>query len=411
MELTALGPCEIWSVVGFILTKICICGLAASLSGRLSILLTSDSFYPPKGGGDLSLRILARHLSERGHSVGVAYFGRADPDFATTALDYPFPVRGLWPRHMVIRRILNRNLKKALDEHNPDVVITQQMALSPTVDASHERGIPVIVLLRGVDLLCLGSFWSGAEKRCDYRCIGCEDAGCMLVQYPLFRREITRIRSSLRLAEVVVSNSEYTRRTLRSIVGVESYVLNPPVERVAEGGRVRESGSVLFVSPVRHKGVDIAIELSRRLKNEHFIFAGRTRKSIAREIGRLSNVDYIPWVLDMGSCYSASKLVIVPSVIPEGYGRVCAEAQSHGLPCAVSAIGALPETVGDAGDVVQNHRDVDSWVEVVGRYSDPDYVREKSQKALAKASDLTTHDEHTAAIEALIKNLIANRRT
>ena len=243
-----------------------------------------------------------------------------------------------------------------------------------------------------------------------YRCIGCEDVGGRLIQYPFFRREIAKIHKSLRLADAVVSNSEYTRRTFRSILGLDSQVLTPPIEQVKSTCHLRESGSILFVSPVKHKGLDIAVELARRLNNEKFVFVGRANKSIARMLDRLDNVDYVPWAEDMDSYYSASKLVIVPSVIPEGYGRVCSEALARGVPCAVSAVGALPEVLGDAGDVVINHRDVNSWVAVVRKYSDPEYVRQKSAEALRRAAEFTSHEQYAVNMESLIQRCVAMRR-
>lgn len=387
--------------------EVCILSLAITQSSKPSILLTSDSFFPSRGGGDLSLRILARNLSSMGYQISVAFFGEEkDPEFESTLLRFSPAVRGFWPRHMAIRNALEHDLRRVIARQNPDVVITQQLAMSPTIDSCSESEIPVIVLLRGVDFLCLGSFWSGIEKRCDYRCVGCEDADSRLLQYPFFRKEIARIRKSLCLADSIVSNSEYTRRTLKSILGLESRVMTPPIEHAPSGCRIREDGTILFVSPVRHKGVDVAIELSRRLKEERFVFVGDAKRSTIRRLERLDNVDYIPWVSDMEPCYSASKLVIVPSVIPEGYGRVCAEAQIRGLPCVVSAVGALPEVVAGGGDVVHNSRDVDSWVDIVRRYSHPTYVREKSARAIENASGFTTHDKHAACVDALIGTLV-----
>jgi glycosyltransferase involved in cell wall biosynthesis len=44
--------------------------------------------------------------------------------------------------------------------------------------------------------------------------------------------------------------------------------------------------------------------------------------------------------------------VVVPSVYPECFGRVAAEALVNGIPALVSDRGALPETVADGGRVI-----------------------------------------------------------
>ena len=198
---------------------------------KLNVLMTSNSFYPPRGGGDISLRILASKLSAMGHSITVAYTGEEDPEFRCAVINPSSPLRGFWPRQMTTRKFFRTELGRVVKEASVDVAITQQTALTPTVDACSELGVPVIAMLRGVDFLCLGSFWTGKEWRCDYRCIGCEDAGSRILQFPFFRMEIGGIRNSLRRVDAIVSNSEYTRRTLSTILGLESSVLNPPIEQ------------------------------------------------------------------------------------------------------------------------------------------------------------------------------------
>lgn len=47
--------------------------------------------------------------------------------------------------------------------------------------------------------------------------------------------------------------------------------------------------------------------------------------------------------------YRVAKLALVPSFFEESFGRVAAEALGAGVPVVASNRGALPETVGDAG--------------------------------------------------------------
>jgi glycosyltransferase involved in cell wall biosynthesis len=52
-------------------------------------------------------------------------------------------------------------------------------------------------------------------------------------------------------------------------------------------------------------------------------------------------------VAEVGSVYEASDVVVVPSIEPEPFGLVAAEAMAAGLPVIASRIGALPEIVDD----------------------------------------------------------------
>lgn len=56
---------------------------------------------------------------------------------------------------------------------------------------------------------------------------------------------------------------------------------------------------------------------------------------------------HVPHTIAVGSVYDASDVVVVPSIEPEPFGLVAAEAMAAGLPVIASRIGALPEIVDD----------------------------------------------------------------
>ncbi len=55
----------------------------------------------------------------------------------------------------------------------------------------------------------------------------------------------------------------------------------------------------------------------------------------------------LPHIADVAQVYAASDVIVVPSVEPESFGLVAAEAMAAGLPVIASRIGALPEVVED----------------------------------------------------------------
>lgn len=55
----------------------------------------------------------------------------------------------------------------------------------------------------------------------------------------------------------------------------------------------------------------------------------------------------LPYVVEVGSVYAASDVVVVPSIEPEPFGLVAAEAMAAGCPVIASRIGALPELIED----------------------------------------------------------------
>ena len=104
--------------------------------------------------------------------------------------------------------------------------------------------------------------------------------------------------------------------------------------------------------------LDAAERLATKAENIRYLivgdsFAGQERltEAVDQRI-RSSNILYertfrIPHTVEVGSVYAASDVIVTPSVEPESFGLVAAEAMAVGLPVIASRIGALPEVVDD----------------------------------------------------------------
>lgn len=112
----------------------------------------------------------------------------------------------------------------------------------------------------------------------------------------------------------------------------------------------------------RWKGHWVFVDAAERLANEsesvRFLivgdsFAGQEllTEAVDRRIGSSDvlrgRAVRLPHVAEVGSVYEASDVVVVPSIEPEPFGLVAAEAMAAGLPVIASRIGALPEIVDD----------------------------------------------------------------
>ena len=65
-----------------------------------------------------------------------------------------------------------------------------------------------------------------------------------------------------------------------------------------------------------------------------------------KEVG---NISFMSNTQNPEDFYKQARVIIVPSFFNESYARVVAEAMAAGVPVVASNRGALPETVGDAG--------------------------------------------------------------
>jgi glycosyltransferase involved in cell wall biosynthesis len=147
---------------------------------------------------------------------------------------------------------------------------------------------------------------------------------------------------------------EHYRRTL----GIDSTPMPGPLswERV-RCGRVR-TRFVTFVNPQPTKGVFVFARIAAKLARRRpdiplLVVEGRgTADWLQRtgvDIRRLGNVSVMANTNDPREFYRLSKIVLMPSLWRESFGRVAAKAMLNGIPVLASNRGALPETLSEAG--------------------------------------------------------------
>ena len=183
----------------------------------------------------------------------------------------------------------------------------------------------------------------------------------------------------------VIANSEYTaaliasrqpeaRDRIRVIYrGVDSAVFDPqaiPAERVAALRKLWgvEPGTRIVLHAARlsgGKGQRQTIEAASRLARDGklddcvVIFAGddapgkagyrRELLDLAAESGLAGRVRLVGHCSDMPAAFLAAHVALMPSLVPETFGRTSVEAQAMACPVIVSDLGALPETITASG--------------------------------------------------------------
>ncbi len=205
------------------------------------------------------------------------------------------------------------------------------------------------------------------------------------------------------------ANSRFTASRWKALFGIHCHTLPPAIraERYCLPG-IGTGDRVLFVNPVPEKGIERVMEVAACNPDLPFLIAESWhvgegwRAWLQRRFGALPNVEWRPATVDVRELFRDSRLLLMPSVWEEAYGRTVVEAQLNGLPVLASDRGALPVTVGGGGAVLDPHAPGTLWNQAVRRfYFDVAVWGKASEAALANARQMLA-DGARALDEALV---------
>ncbi|QJW92546.1 glycosyltransferase [Frigoriglobus tundricola] len=214
----------------------------------------------------------------------------------------------------------------------------------------------------------------------------------------------------LRAADALWVPSEFARAAYRARVGVDAAAVPWPWDHARVRAERADGRFVTFVNPVPVKGVAwfarIAAEAYRRRPDIPFLVVeGRGGADGLRrlpiDLSALTNLNVMRSTPRPGAFYARSRVVLMPSLWEETFGRVAAEALVNGIPVLATRRGALPETLGGAGllfDVpgryteparmsdVPAPAEVAPWVAKIERlWDEPAFYAEHRERALERA--------------------------
>ncbi len=146
------------------------------------------------------------------------------------------------------------------------------------------------------------------------------------------------------------------RRVPGNKIGLESTPLEPPIDWSTVVAPTESRAFVTFVHPARHKGLLLFARLADMLGKRRpdipilVVQSGLT----AGALNSIPGVDFsaypqimaAPPVPIAAEYFALTRILLVPSVWEEPFGRVAAEAMINGIPPLVGNRGALPDVVG-----------------------------------------------------------------
>ena len=356
------------------------------------LIATSNPYIPQlMGGSERSSHAIGKHLEREGYEIDVIC-GLKPNDligFSNRIRRKLFKIR--FPRDQVEGLSIYRtwpdsgsiahHIREFIRFRKPDIALVQAGHPFSMARELHEEGIPTIIFLR--DLL-----------------------------FP----EADGIPPTSNKIKYI-ANSKYTAEQFAKKYGIQTTEIIPPSINPNDYRVPRKGKYVLMINPVVEKGVDLTLELARRLPNIPFVLQeaweidDKTKNKINVAINQLDNIKLQPKCDDMKPVYSGARVLIAPSQWEEAWGRVVSEAQVSGIPVIASNTGGLPESVGPGG-ILLPPNDVENWeAELRKIWDNNDYDENLSKLAQQHAE--RKEISHTFLLhktQSLIENLITKAR-
>jgi glycosyltransferase involved in cell wall biosynthesis len=157
----------------------------------------------------------------------------------------------------------------------------------------------------------------------------------------------------------VLTCSRFLSEAYRRRIGLVSTPIEPPIDWSTVVAPEEDRAFVTFVHPAPHKGLYLFARLAAMLgarRPDIPILIVQSGAS-AGALNGLTGLDFsgqpqimaAPAVATPAEYFALTRLLLVPSVWDEPFGRVAAEAMINGIPALVSDRGALPDVIAADG--------------------------------------------------------------
>jgi glycosyltransferase involved in cell wall biosynthesis len=391
------------------------------------ILLVSDHYPPFIGGAHRQTQLLAQNLTARGHAVEVAtsWHGGMPPREQDGDGIVVHRVRQL---RTVVRRLVRdteqrqatpfpdpvtvRDLRRVIAAARPDVIHAYGWITFSLAVALIGKRIPLLVSARDYGYFCATRTFMHRDRPCTgpgpLKCLSCAGSWYGAPKGWVAAIGVAACRPLLvRKATGVHSVSSYMRgvtraHTLRGRNGVAEVTIPSFQSRSSTDISANELAPyldalprepfILFVGPLRRiKGLEVLFEAYRRLDSPPpLVLMGMAGHDPPRGIPDgavvLTDVPH-PAVL---AAWDRALFGVMPSLWPEPYGAVVAEAMSRGRPVIGTLVGGHADMLDESCGLLVPQGDVAALADAMQTLIDDPARREAMGRAArARAQSFT----------------------
>jgi glycosyltransferase involved in cell wall biosynthesis len=347
----------------------------------MRILYAGQSLNNPLGGGELSAKTLVLALAPQNQLEVIGAGPKAKQGELAEGVhfsDYPLSRPRLPAPLMIMRREFEFRVPicRHIEQFDPDLIMLQQPAQMQPFDIDGRKKLLIFVR----SLMCFGI--GDPSPRMAGR----------VARAPFQKLRLRRNRPLLERADLIVTNSRFLQHELEIRTGLTSDVIHPFIDTSQFRQRPTRPGAdaLTFVGLDSWKGAGIALAVAGHLKDRPFLFleGARSSEAMVRKARRLPNVSVLPWTDNMAQVLEKTRVLLVPSLWEEPFGRLPVEAGACGVPTIASDCGGLSESVGKGGILLKDFHSVATWIDAIEQLDNPKRYRRMSELAKANAEAL-----------------------
>ncbi len=382
----------------------------------MEVVFAAERLWPPLGGAEEATIEMAEALAVIGHRVRC--IGLERPVAPIRALHpavkweaEPQPDHGFsfwdWRARVARSDAVGSAVLRSHRKRPADVIVTYDTAAPGVARAARAAGRPLVLWIPGYESVCHWRFVVGSRCASPFDCRTCPRT----LELPAAERAARIAHAdghagALRGAGELITISLAMADAVERTCGRRPRVIAPAI---GAPPRVRAdpAGHVLAISSIwtQDKGAGMLAPIARRLAGRRLVVQngrGRDIVPLPDELLGLDNVEVLDSSGPIVRALEGASLLIVPSQMPEPWGRVAFEGMAAGVPVVVSDIGGMREYV-PVEQRVHPHDDPDAWGAAIAETLTPRrwaMARERGFRAAAGVLSGRPIERFTEALEA-----------